>query len=120
MQLVVADETNPLAAKPGLAERRFSRLDRGMPVELDQALAFAATDEHLEALHRHVKLERLDPVDGNAQGIVAAQVVELGTMLALDRLEPHRLASAVRLLPLALGPGEPGKPLGGRSIEPAS
>ena len=55
MQLVVADETNPLAAKPGLAERRFSRLDRGMPVELDQALAFAATDEHLEALHRHVK-----------------------------------------------------------------
>lgn len=53
-----------------------------MPVELDQALAFAAADQHVETLHRYIERQRLDPFDGDAQGIVATQVVELGPMLA--------------------------------------
>jgi hypothetical protein len=66
MQHLVADEADAIAAEARLAQRRLGSLNWSMPVELDHALAFAAADQHVEALHRHVKLERLDPVDGHA------------------------------------------------------
>src|SRR5258708_20614596 len=106
MQLVIADDANAIAAKTRLAQRWLDRLDQRMPIELDQALAFAATYQHVEALHRHVELERLDPLDGHAQGIVVTQVIELGAMLALDRLDPHRFALPVSLRSLPIRAGE--------------
>ena len=65
-----------------------------MPVELDHALALAAADQHLEALHRYIEVERLNPFDGDAQGVVAAQVVELGAVFALDRLDASVLIAS--------------------------
>ena len=75
-----------------------------MPVELDHALALAAADQHVEALHRHVEVQRLDPFDGDAQGVVVAQIIELGTVFALDRLDPQRFAPPVGLRPSPSAP----------------
>ena len=66
MQHLVTDEADAIAAEARLAQRRLGSLNWSMPVELDHALAFAAADQHVEALHRHIKLERLDPLDRNA------------------------------------------------------
>jgi len=35
-----------------------------MPVEPNDPLALAAANQHLEALHRGVEVERLNPLDG--------------------------------------------------------
>ena len=72
-----------------------------MPVEPDHTLPLAATDQYFEALHRHVEIQRLHPFDSDAQRIVAAQVVELGVVFALDRLDPKPLAPPVGLGPLS-------------------
>ena len=87
MQLVVAHEAHAIEAEARLAQRWFGRSDQRVPVEPDRALALAAADQHLEALHRYIEVERLDPFDGDAQGVVVAQVVELGAIFALDRLD---------------------------------
>ena len=66
MQLVVTNEASPLAAEAGLAKRGFGRPDQRMPVEPNDPLALAASDQHLETLHRDVEVERLNPLDGDA------------------------------------------------------
>ena len=108
MQPVVADEPHAIAAEPRLAQRRLCCFDQGVPIELDQALAFAAADQHVEAMHRDVEIERLDPFDGDAQRVVASQVIEFDAVFALDRLDSKRLASPVGLrAPLPRGRGSP-------------
>ena len=37
-------------------------------------LALAAADRHVETLHRHAKVQRLNPFDGCAQGVVVTQI----------------------------------------------
>ena len=106
MQLVVADEAHPIEAEARLAQRRFGRSDQRVPVELDHALALAPADQHVEALHRHEEFERLDPIDGDAQRVVVAQVVELGAVFALDGRDPQRLAPAVGLRLFSVRSGE--------------
>ena len=66
MQHLVADQAHAIAAKARLAKRRFDSPNGSMPVELDHTLAFAAADQHVEALRRHVELGCLDPLDGHA------------------------------------------------------
>ena len=52
MQHLVTDQADAIAAEARLAQRRLGSLNWSMPVELDHALAFAAADQHVEALHR--------------------------------------------------------------------
>ena len=101
VQRVVANQANPTATESRFARRRLHRLDERMPIELDQTLAFAAADQYIEALHRHVEFQRLDPFDIDPQGVVVAQIIELGAMLTFNRLDPQRLALPVALRPLA-------------------
>ena len=101
MQLVVADEAHAIEAEARLAQRWLGHLDQRMPVEPDHTLALAAADQYVEALHRYVEVQRLHPFDGDAQGVVAAQVVELGAVFALDRLDPQPLAPPVGLRPFS-------------------
>ena len=63
MQLVVAHEAHAIEAEARLAQRWFGRSDQRVPVEPDHALALAAADQHLEALHRYIEVERLDPFE---------------------------------------------------------
>jgi hypothetical protein len=65
VQLVVADKADPIEAETRLAQRRLGRFDQRMPVEMDHPLALAAADQHVETLHRHVKVQRLNPFDGD-------------------------------------------------------
>src|SRR6516225_1098697 len=102
VQLVVAYEASPLAAEASLAKRRFGGPDQRMPVEPNDPLALAAPDQHLETLHRDVEIERLNPIDGDAQRIVVAQVVELGAIFALDSLDAQGLAPTIGLCPVSL------------------
>jgi hypothetical protein len=51
---------------------------------------------HVETLHRHVKVQRLNPFDGDAKGVIVTQIVELGAIFALDRLDPQHLSTPVR------------------------
>ena len=97
VQLVVAHEAHAIEAEARLAQQWFGRPDQRVPVEPDHALALAPADQHLETLHRYIEVERLDPFDGDAQGVVAAQVIELGTVFALDGLDTQRLAPPVGL-----------------------
>jgi Holliday junction resolvasome RuvABC ATP-dependent DNA helicase subunit len=85
VQLVVAHQPHAIKAQPRLAERPLERPDQRVPVESDHALAFAAADQHLEALHWHIDLQGLDPFDSDAQRVVAPQVLELGAIFAFDR-----------------------------------
>src|SRR6516225_9291866 len=111
VQLVVANEADPIAAEARLAERRLGRFCQRMPVEPHRALALAAADQYIEALHRQVKVQCLHPFDGDAQSVIVAQVVELGAIFALDRLDPQRLATSVGLGALSLGTVERRKAL---------
>ena len=73
-----------------------------MPVEIDHALAFAAPDQHLQALNGDEQLQGLDPIDGDAQGVVMSEITKFGPVLALDRRDPmvFPLAVSVSLRPL--------------------
>ena len=88
-----------------------------MPVELDHALALAAADQHVEALHRHVKVQRLNPFDGDAKGVVVTQIIEFGTVFALDRLDPQGFAPPIGLRPISLRTGQRRKPLERRTAQ---
>ena len=81
--------------RPCLAKRRLDRSDQRVPVEPDRTLAFAAADQYFETLHRDIDLKRLDPFDRDAHRVVATQIVELGAVFTLDRLDPQRLAPPV-------------------------
>jgi hypothetical protein len=116
MQLFIADEADPIAAVARLAQGRLRSFEQRVPIELDHALAFAAADQHVEALHRHIKFERLHPFDSDAQRIVVAQVIELGAILPRDRFNPHRLTPPVSFGALAFGVGECRKPSAGRVV----
>src|SRR5437867_3990208 len=63
VQLVVAHEADAVEAKTRLAQRRRGCFDQRMPVEPDGPFALAAPDQHVEALHRHIEIERLNPFD---------------------------------------------------------
>ena len=102
MQPVVAHEAHAIHPDAGLAQRRLCGLRPGVPVEPDRAFALATADQHLQPLHRHVKLQRLHPLHRDAQRVVVAQIVELGAILALDRLDPQRLAPPVGLRAVAV------------------
>ena len=73
-----------------------------MPVEIDRALTFAAPDQHLQALNGDEQLQGLDPIDGDAQGIVMSEITKFGPVLALDRRDPmvFPLPVSVSLRPL--------------------
>src|SRR5712691_13279299 len=77
MQLLVADQADPIETRPPVAGRRLGQPCQGVPVEPDQPFALAPADQHIEALHRYVQFERLHPLDGDAQSVVVAQIVEL-------------------------------------------
>ncbi len=103
---LVADQTDPTKTQPPIARRRLDPSGRGMPVEPDQPLTFASPDHHLQALHRHEQLQRLDPLCRDTQGVITAQIVELGPIFFPDRLHPKRLASAIGIRPLSVTAGE--------------
>src|SRR5262249_23723521 len=116
VQRVVANQANPTSTESRFAQRRLHGLDERMPLELDQALAFAAADQYIEALHRHVEFQRLDPFENDPQGVVVAQIIELGAMLTFNRLDPQRLALPVVLRPLAFCVGECRKAPASRTV----
>jgi hypothetical protein len=66
MQLLVANEAGPAEAKPPVAEWRFGETDKRMPVKLDRSLSFAPPYRHIEAVDRHVEIERLNPLHRDA------------------------------------------------------
>jgi len=111
MQLLIANKAGPAEAKAPIAWRPFGKPDQRMPIQLDQTLPFAPPDRHGKALPRHKQIQRLNPLDGKLQGIVAAQIVELGVIFAFDRRHPQRLTLAVGFGFLALGAAQRGKPL---------
>ena len=106
MQLVIADQAHAANAEPCFAERRFRGFDQRMPVEPDHALALATADQDLEALHRHIEIECLNPFDGDAQGVMVPEVIELGTVFALDRFDSQTLATAIGLGTISSGTNE--------------
>jgi hypothetical protein len=86
-----------------------------MPVELDQPLALAPADQHVEALHRHIEVQRLNPFDGHAQGVVVAQIVELGAVLALDGLDTQLLAPSIASVSAVLASPRPARAAAGQA-----
>src|SRR5271157_1787509 len=85
MQAFITNQACGAEARSPVAGRRLGQADERMPVKLDHALAFAAADQHLQALNRDEKLKGLDPVDGDAQGVVMSKVAEFGPVFVLDR-----------------------------------
>jgi hypothetical protein len=59
-----------------------------MPVEPDLTFALAATDQQIETMHRGIELQRLHPFGADLQGIVVAQIVELGPVERSVRCSP--------------------------------
>ena len=95
MKLVVADQPRALQPEPPVARRRFHHANGRMAVDGDDPFALAPLDQHPEALHRQEEGQSLHPSDGDAQSIVVAKVLELGSIFPLDGGYPHRLAFAV-------------------------
>lgn len=89
VQFIVADETYPTETQTPVARRRLGQPGDRVPVELDPSFAFSSPDHHVQALHRHEQLQRLDPLRRHAQRVIVAQVVELGVVFAPDGRHPQ-------------------------------
>src|ERR1700678_3678565 len=102
MQAFVTDHACGLQTQSPVAGRRLGHANERMPVEIDRALTFAAPDQHLQALNGDEQLQGLDPIDGDAQGIVMSEITKFGPVLALDRRDPmvFPLPVSVSLRPL--------------------
>src|SRR5271155_3908802 len=85
MQAFVTDHACGLKTQSPVAGRRLGHANERMPVEMDRALAFAAPDKHLQALNGDEQLQGLDPIDGDAQGVIMSKITKFGPVLALDR-----------------------------------
>src|SRR5271157_3158521 len=88
MQAFVTNHACGLQTQSPIAGRRLGHANKRMPVEIDHALAFAAPDQRLQALNGNEQLQGLDPIDGDAQGVVMSEITKLGPVLALDRRDP--------------------------------
>jgi len=97
VQRVVAHEARPLGGSAPLAHRRLQPARQRVPVQLDGAVRLAPPHLHREALHRHGQLQRLHPFGRHPCRILARKVVELGAVLALDRLGPLLFAPLPRI-----------------------
>ena len=111
MQALVAHQSGEVQAETPVAGWGFGQASDGMPINIDQAFALAAADQHLEALNREEQLKGLDPVDRDAQRVVMTEVVELGPVLALDGGDPLMFPIAVDVGLGTLAPFEPDKTL---------
>ena len=101
MQVVVTDQARPPDARPVVCRGRLDHAGRRMPVEMDAPLPLPALDQDGVAMHGREQRQSLRPVDGHPQSVIVAEVVELGTVFALDGGNPQGLAPAVRLSALS-------------------
>ena len=97
MQSIVAHQAWPLRGRGVFAGRQLQPPGQRAPVKADDAVGLAAPDRHREAMHLRRHFERLDPLDAHPCRILARQVVELGAILAPDRLGACFFAASPRI-----------------------
>ena len=97
MQRVIAHEAGTLGGKRRFANGRFEAARQRVPIEVKGSVGLAAAKLHGEALHRHHQFQRLHPLRGDQQGILAREIVELGLVVAANRGDPAFLARACRV-----------------------
>src|ERR1700757_3906662 len=90
MEIVIANETGALQPKPPFTRRRLHHARSRMPVDGPDALALAPLDQPLVAVHRARERQGLHPVDCHMKSVVVMQILDLGSVLALNSVHPHR------------------------------
>ena len=81
--------------EPGFVQWRLQPADRRVPVYRDDALAFAPLDQQLETLYRRDEHKSLHPVGLDPERVLVPEIIDLGGIFALDRLNTEYFALPV-------------------------